>query len=119
METLRLRGIQQPSRLERLLETYIQRRKLVPPAAYQIRDAASLPRELRRILGCATEQGQVWSCWAHGTRLWLFVCDMSLPSSRERGTPVLQVSLYAEDASLQDSGSWTTDPRGNWNRCAD
>jgi hypothetical protein len=119
METLRLRGIQQPSRLERLLETYVQRRKVVPPGAYQIRDAATLPKELRRVLVKAADDGQVWSCWAHGTRLWLFVCDMSLPRSRERGTPVLQVSLYGEDANLEDTGSWTTDPQGNWSRCTD
>jgi hypothetical protein len=39
---------------------------------------------------------------------------MSLPLSRERGAPVLQVNRYDEKGELKDAGSWTTDPEGKW-----
>src|SRR5690349_15892448 len=50
---------------------------------------------LQRILSHATEQGKVWSCWrTSSSDTWLFTCEMSMPLSRKRGTPVLQVCLY-------------------------
>jgi hypothetical protein len=44
---------------------------------------------------------------------------MSLPLSRERGSPVLLVNRYSESAELQDAGSWMSDQEGKWRRCAD
>jgi hypothetical protein len=119
METLRLRSLQQPSRVERLLETYVSCGNLLPEGSFQIRDRSVLPEELQRVLTRAIRQGQAWSCWGHCARTWLFTGDMSLPLSRERGTPVLLVSVYGEDGQLQDSGNWMADPRGTWWRCAD
>jgi hypothetical protein len=119
METLRLRSLQQPSRVERLLEACISLGKHLPEGSFQIRDPSALPEELRRVLTQAIKQGQAWSCWAHRIHTWLFTCDMSLALSRERGTPVLHVSVYGEDGQLQDSGNWLADPRGTWYRCAD
>jgi len=119
METLKLRGMQRPSRVERLLEAYTSSGNLLPEGAFQIRDSSALPRELRRVLTHAIRQGQAWSCWGHRVHTWLFTCEMSLPLSRERGTPVLHVNLYGEDGQLQDSGNWLADPRGTWYRCAD
>ena len=119
METLRLRRIQEPSRVERLLDAYVSRSSLVPPDACQIRDPSAVPVSLRAVLVRAREQGQIWSCWANPSRLWLFTCDMSLDLSRERGAPVLHVSRYSEDGRLDDSGTWLVDPRGQWTRCAD
>jgi hypothetical protein len=57
METLRLRKIQQPSHLERLLEAYISRGKFLPSGAYQIRDPGAVPGALRRIAAKAAEEG--------------------------------------------------------------
>jgi len=119
METLRLRRIQEPSRVERLLEACVSRLSLVPPDACQIRDPNGLPASLRAVLVRARKQGQVWACWANPSRLWFFTCDMSLDLSRERGSPVLRVSRYSEDGALDDSGTWLVDPRGQWTRCAD
>jgi hypothetical protein len=117
VETLRLRKIQQPSQVERLLETYISRSTVLPQGSYQIRDPASVPAGLQRILSHATEQGKVWSCWKiSSSDTWLFTCEMSMPLSRKRGTPVLQVWLYNKDGSLKDSDMWTTDPEGTWQR---
>ncbi len=119
METLRLRKIQQPSQVERLLEAYVTRGSFLPEGAYQIRDPEALPSKLRQILTQATGKGEVWACWSYGVRTWLFTGEMSLPLSRERGTPVLHVNLYAEDGELKEAGTWMAAPAGKWQRCGD
>lgn len=119
METLRLRRIQVPSRVERLLHAYVLRAGSLPADAYQIRDTSELPKLLRSVLVRAIEQGEVWSCWARGSQLWLFTCHMSLPLSREHGAPVIEVHRYGEDAELEDSGIWRYDLKGTWTRCTD
>jgi hypothetical protein len=115
LETLRLRRIQLPH-VGRLLDAYIARSAILPKGAYQIRDPASLPAGLRPILKEATGQGRVWSCWTNGADNWLFTCQMSLPLSRQRGTPVLHVSVYDGEGALRDSANWAADPRGPWRR---
>lgn len=119
METRRLRNLQQPSQVERLLEAFVARGDFVPEGCYQIRDASALPSQLQRVLVQASEEGRVWVCWANPHDTWLFTGEMSLPLSRERGAPVLLVNRYAESGDLTDAGSWTTDPDGKWRRCAD
>lgn len=119
METLKLRRIQQPSRVERLLENYVWHSALLPEDAYQIRDTDAVPASLRPIISRAMEQGQVWSCWANASRVWLFTSDMSLAHSRERGSPVLQVARYSEHGELQESGAWIADSHGKWTRCTE
>jgi hypothetical protein len=116
MDTTRLRKLQQPSHIENLLKGLLSGSDVLPPGAYEIRDQASVPRELRRIALRATQKGEVWSCWAHSFRTWLFTGEMSLPLSRERGVPVLLVSRY-DDGGLQDSASWRSDRNGKWLRC--
>jgi hypothetical protein len=32
---------------------------------------------------------------------------------------VLLVNRYGDSGELQDAGSWTSDPEGKWQRCAD
>jgi hypothetical protein len=119
METLRLRRIQVPSRVESLLEAYISRTQGLPDGSYQIRDRNELPARVQPIVTRALAQGHVWSGWALGARVWLFTCEMSLPLSRERGSPVLIVHLHNEDGEVVDSGTWRYDPLGSWSRCAD
>jgi len=119
METKRLRVIQQPSRVERLLDAYITRGNAVPEDAYQIRDPAALPSCLRGIVLQAAQEGRVWACWAYGPQIWFFTAEMSLALSRERGAPVLLVNRYTEDAELTDAGSWVVDPDSQWRRCGE
>ena len=119
METLRLRRIQEPSRVERLLEAYVSRSAVLPHGAYQLRDPRELPPTLRGLIARATTQGETWSCWANGSRLWLFVCEMSLALSRERGAPVIVVRQYNEDGEVTDSATWRFDATGTWTRCHD
>ena len=119
METRRLRTLQQPSQVAKLLEAFVARADLLPKGCYQIRDPTALPSPLQRIVTRALQDGRVWTCWANTHDTWLFTCELSLPSSRERATPVLLVNRYAESGELQDAGSWMTDPDGKWRRCAD
>jgi hypothetical protein len=119
METKRLRTIQQPLHLERLLDAYITRSDVVPKDSYQIRDPNAVVAPLRRILLRAGEEGRVWACWAYGVQQWLFTADMSLPLSRERGTPVLSIDRYSEDGELIETGAWVVGPDGLWQRCAE
>jgi hypothetical protein len=119
METVRLRKIQQPSQLERLLEAFISRGDFVPREAYQVRDPRALPAALRKVGSQAIQQGHVWSCWADNFHFWLFTCEMSLSLSRERGSPVLKVSRYDETGELTEAGTWTADGEGRWLKCAD
>ena len=119
MEIVRfLCKIRHPSKLEELLESYILHSDVVPQGSYQIHQPGSVPREVRKVLTQAVKKGQTWSCWAHGLRTWLFTCDMCRPLSRERGAPVLQVSLYGDDGGLRDRGSWMPDQHGKWCRDA-
>ena len=119
METRRLRTIQQPSHIERLLEALVSRADLLPKDGYQIRDPSALPPPLQALITQATQEGRVWGCWVNSFETCLFTCEMSLPRSRERGSPVLLVNRYNESGELQDDGSWTSDPEGKWQRCAD
>jgi len=118
METLRLRRIQEPSQVESLLETYVSGVGNLPRDAYPVRDRSGLPSRVQAIVSRAITQGHVWSAWARGAHFWLFTGEMSLPLSRERGTPVLVVHLHNEDGEVVDSGTWRY-ALGCWSRCAD
>jgi hypothetical protein len=119
MDTLRLRNMQEPSRVQRLLEAYVLRANILPEGSYPLRDPRELPQNLQIVIARALSQGQVWVCWARTHQIWLFTCEMSLALSRERGAPVVLVRRYDEDGDLHDSGTWRFDALGNWSRCAD
>jgi hypothetical protein len=117
-QTIRLRRLQEPTHLARLLDALVVRAELVPAGAYQIRSTDSVPAELRKIATLALHSGRAWSCWALGIRFWMFTGEMSLAMSRERRSPVLQVDIY-EDDGLKDSGLWVGGRDGKWGRCAE
>ena len=117
METVRWRKIQEPSQVERLLQAFVSRGNLLPKDCYQIRAPRALSPQLQRVVARATQKGHVWACWADSYHTWLFTCEMSLPLSRERGVPVLQVDQHDEHGELKDSGTWMVDPEGAWRRC--
>ena len=116
METLRMRRIQEPSQVERLLDAFITRGNLFPEGAYQLRDPRSVAAQLHPILSRATHEGHAWACWVDRSHTWLFTCEMSLPLSRERGAPVLKVSRYDESGELRDVGTWSLDRDARWVR---
>jgi hypothetical protein len=119
VETKRLRTIQQPAHLERLLDAYITRSDAVAKDAYQIRDPNSVVPLLRHIIEQASDEGRVWACWEYGAQQWLFTAEMSLALSRERGTPILSVNHYNDHGELIESGNWLLDPAGIWRRCTE
>lgn len=118
MDTVRLRKIQEPSHLERLLEAFVTRGGLLPDDCYQIRATRALSPQLQRVVTLATQSGRVWSCWADTDRTWLFTCELSLPLSRGRGAPVLHIDQYDETGVAQESATWVVDPDGKWQRFA-
>lgn len=117
METVRLRTIQQPSFLDRLLHSFILKADLLPEGAYQVRNRSDAPSVLQRLIIQAGKSGQAWACWSDTLRTWLFTAEMSLERSRERGSPVLLVNLYREDGNLIDSATWAPDETSRWRRC--
>jgi hypothetical protein len=117
METLRLRRIQEPASVEKLLTDFVARSELIPRNCYEIRDLAELSPPLQRLVSQEIERGRPWACRANALSTWLFTCEMLIAASRERGTPVLEVSLYGDTGELQESGSWLLDPHDNWQRC--
>lgn len=117
-QSIRLQKLQKPAHHSRLLDALIVRAGLVPLGASQMRAAASMPQELRKIAKLAVYSGRTWSCWTHGDRIWLFIGNMPLAVSRKRGRPVLQVDIY-DDGGLKDSGLWMPDRNGMWQRCVE
>lgn len=118
METMRLRAIQHPSRVERLLVAFALRSGLMPPEAYMVRDPSAMPAVFQAIIFQAVYKDRAWCCWKHDAQLWLLTGDMPLELSREHGAPVLNVQLYGEDGTMKDSGSWVGRD-GTWCRDAD
>ena len=117
-ETHRLRKLQQPSHVARLLESLVSHAELVPSGAHPVRDLKSMPRDLRSVAAHATKHGRAWSCWEHTFRNWMFTAEMSLALSRERGRPVLQVDIH-DETGFRDSALWMADRDGKWSRCGD
>lgn len=118
METMRLRKIQAPSQVDPLLDALVGHSNLLPKGAARTGDLSVLSRQLRALATRATQHGQAWSCGERGLDTWLILCEMVLPLSRERGSPVLRIELYG-DEGLKDAGLWTADRGGKWSRCGD
>jgi hypothetical protein len=119
METRRMRAIQEPSRVERLLEALVANGGLWPKDSHQLRDPSTLAPQLKAVVAQAAQQGRVWTCWANSYETSLFTAEMSLAQSRERGAPVLLVNRYDEKGELSEAASWVSDPHGKWRRLTD
>lgn len=115
MRTLTLRGMQQPSYLDTLLDALVAQIGVLPENAHPIRDPGNLPAALRRIASMATHVGQSWACWANERDHWLFVAELPLT----RGTPVLQLDQYNEHGELRASSKWHCDDNDQWLRSTD
>lgn len=118
METVRLRAIQEPSRVERLLVAFALRSGIVNPDGYILRDQRVVPAALQGIIFHAMRKERAWCAWKDNSRIWLLTCEMLLERSRERGTPVLNVQLYDEGGELKDDAWWLVDQEGQWRRGA-
>ena len=118
METVRLRAIQQPSRVERLLVAFALRSGIVNPDGYMLRDQRAVPAALQGVIFQAMREERAWCAWKDDSRVSLLICEMLLEPSRERGSPVLNVQLYDEGGELKDDAWWLVDHEGEWRRGA-
>jgi hypothetical protein len=118
METVRLRAIQQPSRIERLLVAFALRSGIVNPDGHMLRDQRAVPAVLQSVIFQAMRMDRAWCAWKYNSRIWLLTCEMLLERSREHGSPVLDVQLYDESGELKDNAWWLVDGEGAWRRDA-
>ncbi|MGH8142182.1 MAG: hypothetical protein ACREU2_06670 [Steroidobacteraceae bacterium] len=92
---------------------------IVPKYADPIEDLSALPSALQKVAIAATKAGQSWVAWNDpGFHAWLFVGEMSMPLSRERGSPVVQMTYYREHG-LRETGVWFIDREAKWHRCVE
>lgn len=118
MHTMRLFAYQRPSRIAALLGSLLQAPGRLPGRARQITDRSDLPSALQKVVLKSQHTEQVWSAWTDEGRIWLFMAEMSLELSRERGCPVLQVGSYEMDGKLKVWQLWACLNDGTWQQCA-
>jgi hypothetical protein len=106
MDTMRLRAIQQPSRVEALLESFAVSGCLIPPDAQPPLDFDRLPREFPHLIRRSGDEVHAWRAWSDDRQVWFLLGERSLPLSRERGRPVLCISQYDEEASIPEAPTW-------------
>lgn len=117
MDTMRLRTIQQPASVEKLLESFAATRIVLPADAYPLLDVDSLTAELKLLIRRTRDDERAWRAWSDDRHVWFLFGELSLPLSRERGRPVLRVSQYDEAARIQDTAVWLRGPGDTWERC--
>jgi hypothetical protein len=115
----RLRALEQPSHIDRLLRSLVRNMSVVPDDADAVHEPGELPAPwLRDIVVAAACAGDSWRCWMDGRlRLWLFVAKLSVPLSRAAGLPVLHVEFFRE-SGLSESADWAIDRQSRWHRCS-
>ncbi len=118
MHTIKLRRLQQrPSHLEAMLDSLVTDNDWIAPGARRVRGSSELPSVLRKLAFKAEKGEGAWRSWLNHDGLRLFVAEMSLALSRERGCPMLQVHYYDEPGKLQQYSVWVQLADGSWQRC--
>lgn len=117
MQTTRMFAYQKPSRVETLLESLVQERGQLPDQVLKIIDRSQLPSILQKTIFQCLKNGRVWRAWTTEEHIWFFTAEMSLDLARERGCPVLQISVYQEDGKLRRSQVWVNLNDGTWQQC--
>jgi hypothetical protein len=116
MQTMKLRALQQASRIEMLLESLVASQNWVPGEAPRIADRSLLSSALQKLVIKATKSEGAWRAWESYDGVRLFIAELSLDLSRERGCPALKVSYYTESARLQLYSLWLQLADGSWQR---
>ena len=109
------RPVQQPAQyVKGLLNSLVTSLSVLPEASNPVRELTELPPMLQKAVMTAAKTGQSWAAW-HDTRahVWLYVAQMSLLLSQERGSPVLQVRHFRE-TGLVDTCNWVIDRDAKW-----
>jgi len=116
MQTMKLRVLQQPSHLETLLDSLVTSQNWVAGSAPRVTDRSEMPSALQKLAMKAVKAEGAWRAWVSHDGIRLFVAEMSLDLSRERGCPALKVSYYDDGARLQQYSLWIQLADGAWQR---
>ena len=116
METMKLRVIQQPSHAGELLDSFIRATDL-PRDSHPLTQESQLTPSLEKVAQRSLDDGYVWRAWTDDRAMWLWACEVSLPRSRERGLPVMEVRRYDESGFIEESGTWVRVRNDSWQRC--
>ena len=111
---MKLRTLQEPSALETLLGSLVASQRWVRADAPRISERSDLPSALQKLTIKAVKGDGAWQAWTSYNGIRLFIAEMSLELSRERGYPVLKVSYYNNEAQLQKYGEWVQLTDGGW-----
>ncbi len=114
MQTLRLRTLVDPRQAQILLDSYVARTAALPAAANKQPDPARLPQVFGDRIDHAESEGAVWSAWTSGPDAWLFVAQLNLHRSRERGQPVLEIESYDYERRTRNRLVALRKPDGAW-----
>lgn len=118
MQTMKLRTLQQPTRLASLLDSLVMSQFWVPAGAPQVTDRSDLPSVLQKLAIKAVKDEGTWRAWLGHDGIRFFVSEMSLELSRERGCAALKVGYYNEKGQLQLYSQWVQLADGaTWKRC--
>ena len=117
MQTMKFGAMRRPSYLENLLRSLVRARGWVVPEAEAIHDSGELPSALQKLVIDAETTGGVWRAWLNPDGRRLFVAELSVELSRERGRPVLQVRYYNDGGALEEFSIWAHLADGAWRQC--
>lgn len=118
METMRLRALQAPMPVGELLREIPGLARPLPPGAMEITTLNDLPPALRKKAKDGEENGFSWIAFDYGWRSSLYLGEMILEQSRERGHPVLRVTEYGEDGALRATHDWLVQGPGKILPCS-
>jgi hypothetical protein len=117
METMKLRAIQHPGHAVELLDSFIRLEGHLPSASHRLTHGSQLTPSLEKLAQRTLADGSVWRAWTDDRAIWLWTCEVSLPRSRERGLPVMEVWRYDEFGAVEESGTWVRVRQDSWQRC--
>lgn len=117
MQTMKFGAMRRPSYLENLLRSLVRSRGWVVPEAEPIQDSGELPSALQKLATDAETTSGVWRAWLNPDGRRLFVAELSVDLSRERGHPVLLVHYYNDGGALEEFSAWAHLADGAWREC--
>jgi hypothetical protein len=117
MDTARLRAIQHPANAEELLENFVRRQANLPRDTRRLMRERELTPSLGVVVQRATRAGYIWRAFTDDRLTWMFVAELSLERSRERGRAVLSVMRYDEHGALEERADWVQVKADSWQRC--
>jgi hypothetical protein len=114
MRTLQLRTLQAPTALEGLLGSLVASQHWVTAESPRIFKRSDLPTALQKLTNKAVKGDGAWLAWTGYDGIRLFIVEMSLDLSRERGYPVIKVNYYNDKAQLLKYSVWVQLTDGGW-----